>query len=157
MRSCQAPPPLLFENLVGGSIPLHPTERGMQTMCFKTLAHKVNDGLKVSCKLVLFKGYVHYKMIISQNALSEAQVKNFFISLKSYGPFSRYSSFCIFNNPMIYQICDMMSISTWDTVHFWICLLNCNSLSQQTWPIEDIKKGNGFQESFEQFGGVGLG
>ena len=31
----------------------------------------------------------------------------------------RYSSFCIFNYPMIYQICDvMMGISTCDRVHF---------------------------------------
>ena len=33
--------------------------------------------------------------------------------------YSRYSSFCIFNYPRIYQICDvMMGISTWDRVHF---------------------------------------
>ena len=30
--------------------------------------------------LHLPKGYLHYKMITSQNVLSEAQVKNFFIS-----------------------------------------------------------------------------
>ena len=35
--------------------------------------------------------------------------------------FRRYSSFCIFNHPMIYQICDVIkSISTWDRMHFWI-------------------------------------
>ena len=61
----------------------------------------------------MFKGYLRYKTITPQNVLSEAQAKNFFISWKSYVPFSRYSSFCIFNHPMIYQICDvMMSIST---------------------------------------------
>ena len=66
-----------------------------------------------------FKDYVHYKTIISQNVLFEAQIKNFFIFWKSYVPFSRYSSFCIFNHLMIYQICEvMMSISTWDRVHF---------------------------------------
>ena len=59
------------------------------------------------------KGYVHYKTITSQNVLSEAQIKNFFISQKNYIPFSRYSSFFIFNHFMIYQISDiMMSIST---------------------------------------------
>ena len=43
----------------------------------------------------------------------EAQVKNFFISYKSYVPFSRYSNFGIFNYPMIYLIFDViMSIST---------------------------------------------
>ena len=58
-----------------------------------------------------FKGYLCYKMITSKNVPSEAQVKNFFISQKSYVPFSKYLSHL--NHPMIYQICDvMMSIST---------------------------------------------
>ena len=35
---------------------------------------------------------------------SDAQ--EFFILQKSYVSFSRYSSFCIFNHPLIYQICD---------------------------------------------------
>ena len=48
------------------------------------------------------KGYLHYKMITSQNVL--------FVSYKSCVLFSRYSSFCIFNHLMIYQICDVMSI-----------------------------------------------
>ena len=59
-----------------------------------------------------FKGYLRYKTIASQNVSSEAQIKNFFISQKNYVPFSRYSSFCIFNHPMIYQICDVM-MSFW--------------------------------------------
>ena len=51
-------------------------------------------------------------------------------------------SFYIFNYPMIYQICDvMMSISKWDRVHFWIYLLNHNSLSHQTWSIDRYKQG----------------
>ena len=34
---------------------------------------------------------------------------------------------------MIYQMCDvMMRISTWNRVHFWIYILNHNSLSHQT-------------------------
>ena len=38
--------------------------------------------------------------------------------------------FFIFNHVMIHQMCDVMiSISTWDTVHFWIHLLNHNSLT----------------------------
>ena len=69
--------------------------------------------------LMIFKGYLRYKTITSKNVSSEAQVKNFFISQKSYVPFSSYSSFCIFNHPMIFQICDvMMSISIGDRVHF---------------------------------------
>ena len=62
---------------------------------------------------------------------------------KSYVPFSRNSSFCIFNPPMIYQICDvMMSISTWNRVHFWMYILNC-TLSHQTWPLDKYKHGPG--------------
>ena len=64
-------------------------------------------------RLKIVKGYLRYKTITSQNVSPEAQVKNFFDSQKSYVPFSRYSSFSIFNHPMIYQTCDvMMSIST---------------------------------------------
>ena len=56
----------------------------------------------------------------------------------------------------IYQICDfMISISTWDSVHFRTYLLNRRSLNHQTWPI-DINKDNIFQESLKQFGGLGL-
>ena len=59
------------------------------------------------------KGYLRYKTITSQNVSSEAKIKHFFISQKNYVLSSRYSSFCIFNHPMIYQICDVaMSIST---------------------------------------------
>ena len=45
--------------------------------------------------------------------------------------------FLFLAHPMIYQICDvMMSIRTLDQVHFLIYLLNHNSLSHQTWPID---------------------
>ena len=38
-----------------------------------------------------------------------------FLFQRKVVPFSRYSSFCIFNHPLIYQICEvMMSISTWN-------------------------------------------
>ena len=50
---------------------------------------------------------------------SEAHVNNFFISQKIYAPFLRYLSFCIFNHPVIYQICDvMMNISTFFNISF---------------------------------------
>ena len=71
------------------------------------------------------KGYLRYKIITSQNVSPEAQVKNFFVSQKSYFLFSRYLSSCIFNYPKIYKICDVIiSISTWDKVHFWLYRLN---------------------------------
>ena len=51
--------------------------------------------------------------ITSQNVSHEAQVKYFFILQKSCVLFSRYSSFCIFNHSVIYQICDaIMNITT---------------------------------------------
>ena len=81
------------------------------------------------------------KTITYQNVSSVTQVKNFFISFK-YVPFSRYSSFCTLNHPKIYKISDvMMSISSWDRLHFWIHLLNHSLLSHQTWSIDRYKQG----------------
>ena len=77
------------------------------------------------------------------------KLRVFFILWKRYVLFSRYSSFCIFNHLMIYQICEvMMSISTWDKVHFWIYLLNHNSLSHHTWPTDRYKQGQYFSGIF---------
>ena len=68
-----------------------------------------------------------------------SMLRIFSVIVKSYFTFSRYLSFYIFNNPMIYQICEIMiSISTWDRVQFGINLLNHNSLSHQTLPINRI-------------------
>ena len=90
-----------------------------------------------SCIKKGLKVYLCYKTINSWNVLSKVQIKNFFISKKNYVPFSRYSSFCIFNHPIIYQISDItMSISTWDKVHFWIYLLDNKSWSHHTWPAD---------------------
>ena len=51
---------------------------------------------------------------------------------------------------MIYQICDiMMSIRTWDKVHFWIYPFNHNWCI--VWRIDKYKQGQ-----YEQFGGLGL-
>ena len=93
--------------------------------------------------------YFCYKTITSQNVSLGVQVWNFFVSQKSYVPFSRYSSFRIFNHLMNYQICDVMSVSTCDRVH----LFNHNSLShlskskliksQLVWLI-NISEGNNF-------------
>ena len=97
----------------------------------------------------LLKGYLHCKTIAFQNVSSEAQIQKIFVLWKSYFPFSRYSSFCISNHPMIYQICDvMMSISTSGTVHFWIYLLNHNLLSHQTQPVDRYKKAQYLSEIF---------
>ena len=36
------------------------------------------------------KGYLRFKTLTSENVLSKAEVKDFFISQKSYVPFSRF-------------------------------------------------------------------
>ena len=57
---------------------------------------------------------------------------------------------------MIYQICDvMMSISTWDRVHFWIYFLSHNSLTHQTWPVDRYKQGKYFSEIVWTIWGTG--
>ena len=77
---------------------------------------------------------------------TEAQVKNFFISKENYVSFSRYSSFDIFNHPMIYQICNvMMSISIYMRQGN---LLNHYPLSQRAWPIHRYKHGQQFSGIF---------
>ena len=50
---------------------------------------------------------------------------------------------CIFNHPMTYQIYNiMMSISTWDRVHFWEPQL----ISHRTWKIDRYKQRQYFSE-----------
>ena len=81
---------------------------------------------------------------------SKAQIKISFISERSSVPLSRYSSLRICNHSIIYQIYDvMMSISLWDRVNFWTYVLNHNSLSHQTWPIDRYKQGQQFSEIFQ--------
>ena len=63
-------------------------------------------------KAILFKGCPHYKMITSQNVSCEAQIKNFFILLKSYVLLPKYSSFCIFNSHDLPNCDIMINIST---------------------------------------------
>ena len=107
--------------------------------------------IKRLCYLSLekVKGYLLNKTITSPNVPYEAQVKNFFVSKKSYVPFWRYSNFYIFNHLMIDQICDvMMSISIWDRVNFWISFLSHNSLTHQTWSTDRYKQGQYFFEIF---------
>ena len=72
---------------------------------------------------------------------SEAQIKNSFISQKNYVLFSRYSSFCIFNNPMIYQVCDLtMRQSAFSNI-FWTTTHEVTNFDQ----LIDKGKGNNLQ------------
>ena len=86
---------------------------------------------------------------ITQNVPSMAEVKNHFVSLKSHVLLSRYSKFCIFNHPMIYQIFDVMkSIRTWDRVSFWIYIMNHKLLIPQAWSTDGYNQGQYFFEIF---------
>ena len=95
-------------------------------------------------------------MITFQNVPSEAQFNKFFVSQKSYVAFLIYSSFCIFNHPMSYQIFDvLMSVSTLDRVHFWMYLLNDNSLTHEIWSVDRCQQGQYFSEIFSVIWGTG--
>ena len=53
------------------------------------------------------------KNVISENIVFDVQLKNFFISWKSYASFSRYAMSCIANHSINCKVCDAMtSIST---------------------------------------------
>ena len=116
----------------------HSTKYGMKVY-YTNLNLLVFQEIFLSYIFRSFLKGVRYKTITSQNVSFEAQIKNFYFAEK-YVLFSRYLSICIFNHPMIYQICDItMSICTWDKVQFWIYLLNHNSWSHQTWPVDRYK------------------
>ena len=113
-----------------------------------TLFSPMGYGFRQWWKINL-KGYLHYKTILLKQChlrhslriflfpkiVQTSKQKYFYIQtskkifLYSYFFFSRYSNFCIFNHFMIYQICEIVSISPWNRVQFWIQLLNHNSLS----------------------------
>ena len=50
------------------------------TSTVKTILKYDQNSEHLYASIGLFEGYLHYKTITPQNVLSEAQVKNFFIS-----------------------------------------------------------------------------
>ena len=51
--------------------------------------------------------------------------------------------------PNQHRVCNLSrNVNTWDWVYFWIYLLNHNSLSYQTWPIDRYKQKQYFSEIF---------
>ena len=74
----------------------------------KPFQEKLTKDFYHAQHILTIKGYLFYETITSENAPSEAQIKNFFASQKSYVPFSRCSTFCILNHSMIFQICHVM-------------------------------------------------
>ena len=87
-----------------------------------------------------FKGYLRYKMITSQNVSYDVRVKLCFV-------LTIFKFFYIFNNPMNYQICK--SVTSW-----WVLVHGTHYVTQLGHSLV-INKGNNFQESFEQLGGLG--
>ena len=75
-------------------------------------------------------------MLTSQDVSSEAQVKKNFISQKTYVPFSRHSSFCIFNYPKINQVCDIIIRQG----AFWNKSFEPQLLKSQTWATDRSKQ-----------------
>ena len=101
------------------------------------------------------KGHLRYKTITSQNVPSEAKIKNFFYFIEKL--------FCCQD----IQVFVFLTITSFTKSVTWCILvhetrtifgyepINHNSLSNQ--PCQLIDLSNNFQESFEQFGGLGLG
>ena len=71
--------------------------------------------------------------------------QEFFYLIEKLCSVLKIFKYCIYNHLMTYHISDvMMSISTWDKVHFWIYLLNHNSWSHQTWPVDRYQQDQSF-------------
>ena len=83
----------------------------VQFVIINYLLKKTHRTQMCKCALSLKITSATNKMTTSQNVSSEAQIKNFFILYKNYVSLSRYSSFCVFNHPMIYRIRDVTSMS----------------------------------------------
>ena len=64
-----------------------------------------------------YKGYLCYKTVTSQDASSDGQVKNFFISCKSYVLFSRIQVFVFLTIPWFTK-----SMMSWVLVHETGCI-----------------------------------
>ena len=88
-----------------------------------------------------FKGYLRYKKITFQNGASEAQVKNSFFPVKVMFHSQYTWVFVLLTTPWFSKSVMSWRVLVHETVHFWIHLLNHNSLSHQTWPIDRYKQG----------------
>ena len=78
------------------------------------------------------KGYLRYKTITSQNVSSEAQVTtNFFVE----------------------KLCSFLKIFTKSVMSWWTFVHEIITNFSQ---LVDVNKSNNFQDSFEQFPGLGL-
>ena len=97
----------------------------------------------------LLKGYLHFKMITSQNALSKVRPRlRIFLSHQKVMLCSwDLRGFVFLTIPWFIK----SVVSWWVLVHvigcnFWINPLNHNSLTHQTWSIDKYKQGQHFSE-----------
>ena len=104
---------------------------------------------KASDIIVSFHGVTYKILSCDLNYIADhiAQVKIFCFVEKLCSVFWDIQAFVY--HTMLYQICDViMSISTWDKVHFLIHLLNNNSLTHHIWSIDRYKQEQYFSEIF---------
>ena len=104
----------------------------------------------------MLKGYLHYKMIISQNVSSKEQLKIFFSFRKVMFRSQDIQVFVFL--PITWFT---KSVTSWVLVHETECIFNYIFWTTTHWVTKlgqliDISKGNSFQESFEQFGRLEL-
>ena len=99
-------------------------------------SYKKSDWIK-------FKGYFCYKMITSQNVPSEAQVENFF-DRKVMFHSQDIQVFVFLIIPSFTKSTTSWWILVHEAVHFYVYLLNLNSLSHQTWLTDWYKEGQLF-------------
>ena len=96
-----------------------------------------------------FKGYLCYKSINSQNVSSEAKDNNFYFIEK----------LCSVLKIFKHLHC-LKSVMSWVLVHETGCIFEYISSTTFHWVAKlgqmiDVNRGNNFQKSFEQFGGLG--
>ena len=110
--------------------------------------YKVLNKRRQLSGMGIFKYHYHlmeyYKtfMVISSNTLFGTTFANCWIKLSKFTSATKWKLLKICHLRHRLRIFFfMMSISTWDKIHFWIYLLNRNSLSHQTWPVDRYKQG----------------
>ena len=111
-----------------------------------------NVKFEVNLRLPSLKNYNFWKCVIWGTG------QEFFYFVKKYVPFSRYSSFCIFNIPWFtkYVTSWWVSVRKTGCIFEYIFWTTTQPQVTKLGQLMDINKSNNFQELFKQFGGLGL-
>ena len=102
----------------------------------------VGHDQKFSCPIRLFP----VKMITSEKAIFESQIKNIFFPWKvMFEPWKFSYSY----HPINFKNCDVtISISTQDRVYFWVYIWSSESFDQEIGPTNRFNHGQYFLEIF---------